>query len=89
MMIKLYEDNAGGLHMTDEVNCVSELEHAAPGSMIEDLKTFEEWFADASGYRPEPYEVLPSDRLIATWDGEVLNIYGDRMGVAGKRYAVA
>jgi hypothetical protein len=84
-VVSLYEDNAGGLHMSDGTTLASGMEHNAPGALIGDIVTFADWIDDATARQPHPAKFQAE--LIAEWDGSTLTVYIDRLGNAGRRYA--
>jgi hypothetical protein len=96
-MIRVYEDNGGGLHMTDSKVYASGMEHQPePGGLIADIVSFLDWVDDASehGDYNEIVDTVEhsTTNLIATWDGERLVLHvrdfpAGVMGFAGLRYA--
>ena len=100
----LVEDNSGGLHMvvTDNGRCieaVSNLERAAPGRMLADLRAALAEGMDGWPDRAEDPQSLHdalmaaiearsgSAEIVAEADGDGITIYDRDMGRAGRRYA--
>lgn len=92
-MITLFEDNAGGLHMTDGKIVVSGMEHQKlPGGMRED---FERWsWREALDWESDDYTVteftgesLGAEIAYAAWPDREIHLSVHLMGVAGRRYA--
>ena len=91
-MIKLYEDNAGALYMTDGAIYASGMEHQPDqGCMVGDMMVFIEWIDDSSnhGDMSDISDTIEREttKLIAQWDGDTAQLFIRRMGSAGLRYA--
>lgn len=93
-MITAYEDNGGGLHMTDGKLVVSGFQYQEQsGGLVADITSWEDWCEDASikHTMAEMVKTAGTDevfgRTIATYDGKHLSINVAVMGIAGKRYA--
>lgn len=91
MALRVYEDNAGGLHMTDLQTYVSGLEsQPQDGGLIDDITTWVDWRDDAT--IRGPYADMqtcfdhPETRLIAEYDGDTITIHTEHIGRAAQRY---
>lgn len=91
-MIYIYEDNAGGLHMTDHgvlhVYMGRCGDGASPGKLLEDLATYHDWCYDASDFSAEPTADYDAIRLVADRDRDgTITLYPQRMGRSAMLYA--
>jgi len=86
--ILLYEDNAGGLHMTDGETVVSGFERtdSPDPNLVKDMTSWDDWKDDATEKAPFDSREFYGLR-IAEYDGNILTMYFASMGIAGKRYA--
>ena len=100
----LIEDNIGGLHMVvaDNGRCIeaaSNLEMAAPGHMLADMRAavaegMEAW-ADRAEDPQSLHDALMAmieaqsggSEIVAEADGDGITVYDRDMGTAGRRYA--
>jgi hypothetical protein len=100
----LIEDNSGGLHMVvaDNGRCIeaaSNLEMAAPGRMLADLRAALDEGMDGWPDRAEDPQSLHDAlmaviearsggaEIVAEADGDGITVYDRDMGTAGRRYA--
>jgi hypothetical protein len=87
MRIDVYEDNAGGLHMTDGITWVSGFERQGPGTLVADVTSWDIWIDDATGVRPYGPGLIDGLERIAAYDGSTLTLEVGRLGEPGRRYA--
>lgn len=86
--ISVYEDNAGGIFMTDGQIAVR-IADPDPGCMAQDVNTFADWASDVH-YNDVVHPAYLTDlTLIAHQTDNVTEFYHDKMGGAGRLYAPA
>lgn len=90
--IRVLEDNAGGIHLTDGGLVLSHFEEQRqPGGLLNDITNWDlcaDNAPDARTYAACAATMEhPSTKVIAEHDGETIRIYPSSMGNAGRHYA--
>ena len=90
-MIRVIEDNGGGLHITDGKLVFSGLEDNPKPDHINDIVYFADWIQDVmdEGHVIEYVRdqwTHPALTTIAEYDGTDITIHADKLGNAGYKY---
>lgn len=83
--VSAYEDNAGGLYLTDG-EIIADVTAAANGAGEEDMQTFSEWRYDASPQEPYDPDFFTHRVEVARLDDDGFEVFLDRAGGSALAY---